>query len=843
MTSLWQDMVHGFQMLLKKPGLTVVAALSLALGIGANTVIFSLINGTLLRPLAFSDPDRLMVVWKTPVGHPDQRNAVNVSSYFAIRDRNASFESLGVFNGAPANIGAEQNGAPAERINGQTFSSSMFKVIGAKPRMGRIFTPEEERTGDTPAPVVIISDRLWQSHFNRDPNVVGKTLVMDTTPITVIGVMPADFNFFDDDADFWIPQPLSRLQIQSKSGFLVLVARLKKDVSMKQAQAEMAGIAAQLASGDPERNQGMTAQVQSLQEAAYGGLKQPLLLLQGAVVFVLLIGCANVAGLMLARAATRRTEMAVRTALGAGRSRIVRQLVTESVPLAILGGVLGVFLAWAGLKLILVAAPEYLKTLNISLDASVLGFTALIAILTAVVFGLVPAIQASNPDLVSSLKESGRSGTDSATRQHLRSALVTLQIGLALVLLIGAGLMINSFLRVQHKDLGADPKGLLTFEFRFPQGETIKPYSRYRGVGLWDVSPQTGMTFERVLERMQGLPGVISAAGINRPPLSGGGISMPFLIEGHPVPPPSSASGGGSQEQGQMADYFAITANYFGTMRVPILRGRDFNSQDTAAAPPAIIVSETFAKRFFPNEDPIGKRITLDFVPDEKPREIIAVVGDTVANRFQKQGTPGAPVMYVPHRQQTPRWLGPYWNDRASMTFVLRTTGDPLSLVPAVRRAAAEVDPNKPAANLRTVENYLDQQVQSLRLYILLLGAFGAIAAVLAAIGIYGVMAYSVAERTREIGIRMALGAGGREVLRLVVRQALILIAIGLGLGLAGSFALTRMVQSALYGVTATDPATFTGVSLLLIVVALIACLVPTRRAVRVDPTVALRYE
>jgi putative ABC transport system permease protein len=485
---------------------------------------------------------------------------------------------------------------------------------------------------------VIISDRLWQSHFNRNPNVVGKSLMMDMKPTTVIGVMPADFLFFNDEADFWAPQPFSRLQVQSKTGYLLLVARLKKGVAMKQAQAEMAGIAAQLASGDPERNQGMSAQVQSLQEAAYGGLKQPLLLLQGAVAFVLLIGCANVAGLMLARAASRRTEMAVRTALGAGRGRIVRQLVTESVPLAILGGIVGVFLAWGGLKAFIAAAPAgFLKTLNFSLDVEVLGFTLLIAILTAVVFGVVPAIQASKLDLVGSLKETGRSGTESAARLHLRSALVTLQIALALVLLIGAGLMINSFLRVQNTNLGADPKGLLTFEFRFPQGEAIKPYSRYRGVGLWDVSPQTGMTYDRVLERMQGLPGVISAAGINRFPLDGGGISMPFLIEGRPAPPPSSASGGGSQEQGQTADYFAITANYFGTMKIPILRGRDFSAEDTAAAPPVVIVSQTFAKRFFPTEDPLGKRVTLDFVPDERPREIIAVVGDTIGDRMQKQ--------------------------------------------------------------------------------------------------------------------------------------------------------------------------------------------------------------
>src|SRR3984885_339562 len=649
MANLRQDMAHGFQMLLKRPGLTAVAALSLALGIGANTVIFSLINGTLLRPLAFPDPDRLVVIWKVPLDHPDQRNTANVSSYFAIRDRNASFEAVGAFNAIPANIGAEENGAPAERINGQTFTPSMFKAIGVQPRLGRFFTDDEDQV-DNAAPVVLISDRFWQRHFNRDPNIVGKKLIMDTKPNIVIGVMPADFNFFNDDTDFWAPQPIIRTQMLSNSGSLVTVARLKKGVSIKQAQAEMAAIAAQLVAGDPERNKGMTAQVQSLQEAAYGSLRSPLLLLQGAVAFVLLIGCANVAGLMLARAASRRTEIAVRTALGAGRGRIIGQLVTESVPLAILGGILGVLLAWGGLRLFLAAAPPgFLRTLDISLDALVLGFTALIAILTAIVFGVVPAIQVSKPDLVGSLKESGRSGTDGVARQHLRSALVTLQIALALVLLIGAGLMINSFLRVQHKDLGADPKGLLTFEFRFPQSETIKPYSRYRGEGLWDVSPLTGIVFDRVWGRMRGLPGVVSAAGINRPPLNGSGIQMAFLIEGRPALPPSSASGGGSQEQGQTADYFAITPDYFGTMRIPILRGRDFSAQDTGAAPPVAIVSQTFAKRFFSNQDPLGKRVTLDFVPDEKPREIVAVVGDTVGDRLQKKE---APVLYVPHRQQ-----------------------------------------------------------------------------------------------------------------------------------------------------------------------------------------------
>jgi putative ABC transport system permease protein len=842
-TTFWQDAIYGFRLLVKRPGFTVVAALSLALGIGANTVVFSLINGTLLRPLSFPDPSKMMVIWSAPLNRPDQRNNVNVSSYFAYRDRSQSYTAVGAFNGAVAVIGAEENGAPAERISGETFTPSMFKAIGVQPILGRIFTDQEDQV-DNAAPVVIISYRFWQNRFNRDPNIVGHVITLDKAKNTIIGVMPKGFSFFQDDCDYWTPQPIGRLQSLSKQGFLIAVARLKPGVSIKQAQAEASGIAAQLASGDPERNQGVGANVQSLQEAAYGGLSSPLLILQGAVGFVLLIGCANVAGLMLARAATRKTEMALRTALGAGRWRIVRQLVTESVPLSLLGGLLGVFLAWGGLRLFLWAEPPgFLRQVTISMDAGVLGFTLGVAVLTAVICGIVPAMQASKPNLVHSLKESGRSGTDSLARQHARNALVALQIAMALVLLIGAGLMINSFLRVQRIDLGANPNGLLTFEFRFPQGEAIKPYSRYRGMGLWDVSPLTTLTFTRVLERMQSVPGVTSAAAINRPPLTSGGISMPFLIEGRPAPPPSNAGSGGSQEQAQTANYFAVTPGFFATMKIPILRGREFTAQDTAAAPLVVVISESLAKRFFPNEDPLGKRVTLDFVPDEQPRQIVAIAGDIALDRLNSKGVQRPPVIYVPYNQQTPRWMGPFWNDRAAMYFVLRTAGDPTSLISAVRHAVAEVDPNKPPANFRTVEENLDQQVQYLRLYIVLLGIFGGVPAVLAAVGIYGVMSYSVAERTREIGIRMALGAGAPDVLALMSRQALILIAIGLAVGLGGSFALTRVVKSALYGITATDPTTYVAVSFSLAAVALLACFIPTRRAVRVDPTVALRYE
>jgi putative ABC transport system permease protein len=839
-TTFWQDLQYGLRMLVKRPGFTIVAALSLALGIGANTVIFSLINTTLLRPLPFNDPSALIVIWTVPAQNKNARNSVNFSAYTTFREKSQSFESMGALTGISKNLGAEENGAPAERISGWRFTPSVLQVLRVKPAMGRFYAEDEDQI-DNAAPVIVITHRLWKRHFNSDPGVIGKKLMLDQQPITVIGVLPENFSFFGDDVDFIAPLGVARPQVTSKLGFSIPLGRLKKGVSIRQAQAEIDTIAAQLASADSERHGGNGAVLQTLQAAAYGDLRDPLLILQGAVAFVLLIGCANVAGLLLARAASRRTEVAVRTALGAGRGRIIRQLVTETFPLSVLGGILGVFLSWGGLKLFIAAAPPGFPRLGeLSIDSSVLGFTALVVVLTSVVFGIVPALQASKPDLVVSLKESGRSGMDGITRQYLRSVLVTLQIAMSLVLLIGAGLMINSFVRVQKNALGADAHNVLTFDFRFAQNDAIKPYGRYRGVGLWDVLPAPELTFDRVLERVKGIPGVISAAGISRPPLNSGGIPMQFLIEGRPAPAPSTAPGGNPQQQAQTADYFSITPNYFETMRIPILSGRNITAQDTAAGAPVIIINQTMARRFFPSEDPIGKRITLDFVPDERPREIIAVVGDTRSSQMQKEPSP---TMYVSHVQQTARWPGPQFADRAGMYFLLRTSGDPLKLMETVKRAVAEVDPSRPAANFRTVEQSLSQQTQFLRLYILLLGIFGGIAAVLAAIGIYGVMAYAVAERTREIGIRMALGAGSGDVVKMVLGHALVIIGIGVTLGLAGSFALTRVIKSALYGVTATDPTTYVGISALLLLVAIIACLVPTRRAVAVHPTIALRYE
>ena len=833
MTTWWQDILYGFRMLLKKPGFTIVAALSLALGIGANTVIFSLINTTLLRPLPYGDAGHLVMIWSIPLDHPDQLNGVTAYNYLAFQERAKSFESMGIVRTQVCNIGADEHGQPPERVDCENFTPSLFQTLGVQPILGRVLAADENPI-DTPTRVLLISNRFWQRRFNGNRNVIGQILHVDGLDKTIIGVMPPNFYLFDEQADFWTPLNWTHTEMASTQYTSGLAARLKPGIELKQAQAEMDALAAQQMAADPVRNKNLGVRVQSMTESLYGQLRSPLLLLQGAVGLVLLIGCANVAGLLLARAASRRTEIAVRTAIGAGRWRIIRQLVTESVPLSLIGGIVGISLAWGGLRLFVAAAPPGFPRLNeLSLDLPVLGFTALVAIFTTILFGIVPAIQASNPDLVGSLKESGRSGTEGVARQHLRSALVTLQIAMALVLLIGAGLMINSFIRIQKNPLGADPKNLLTFDFTFARDEAIKPYARYRNQGLWDVNPLTTLTFQRVFERLQKIPGVISVAGAGTPPLAGA-LRMGFLVEGRPDQP------GPNGEASQTANYIAVTPTYFETLRAPILQGREFNVRDTASSPFVAVINQTMAKRYWPNESAVGKQIRLDYVPNEPLREIVGVAGDVRMNRQQRQLTP---TIYVPYLQQTPRWMGAGYGMRAGMYFILRTSGNPLSLATSVRQATAEVDSSRPVAEVRTVEEYLERQVQYVQLYVLLLGIFGAIAAGLAAIGIYGVMAYAVAERTREIGIRMALGASAGDIFRLVVLHALILMSIGLTLGLAGSFAMTRYLKSALYEVTATDPSTFIAVSLLLAGVAMIACLVPTRRAVSVNPTVALRYE
>ena len=830
MTTLWADIVYGCRMLLKRPGFTAAALLSLAIGIGANTTIFSLINVSLLRGLPYPEADQLQILWTSFADNPNSRSSVTAKNYYAWQEQSKSFSAIGGRYSLPLNLGAEENGAPAEQINTQRLTASMWDVLDVQPLLGRVFTAEEARDLN-PDPVVVLSYPFWQSRLGGKPDVVGQTLMIEGVENTIIGVMPEGFDFASYDTDIFAPQGFRQQQLDSAASFLLVAGRLKDGVTPEQAQAEMDAIAAGLAREFPDRNAKSTVRVQGLHDALFEEIRRPLLVLQTAVGFVLLIACANIAGLLLARASSRKTEMAVRSSLGAARGRIVRQLLTESILLSIAGGVVGIALAWAGLRVLIAAIPPGIPYLaDATINGPVLLLIAALSMLTGLVFGLVPALQTSKVDLSSVLNESGRTGMDADSRQRFRSALVATQIALSLVLLIGAGLMLNSFLKLQANELGVDPENLLTFEVRVPQNELMEPIGTFRGVGLWQIFPTTGLLFDRTYQRMQTIPGVVSVAAASRPPLSGGMGTAIHVI-------------GGSDQDGKPpvgAVYFAVTPNYFDTLRVPLLQGRDFDDHDTASAEKVVIVNEEFSDQFFPSSGALGQTITLDFVPDEPARQIVGVVGNYRMSAFQNQMTP---MVFVPHLQQTETWQGPMWNYRAMMAYVLRTSNEPMSVVPSVRAALADVDPSKPAANIRTVEQYLGDQSQGLRLYMLLLSVFGVCAAILAAIGIYGVMAYAIASRTREIGIRMALGATGGRVTRLVLRQALVLIVLGVVLGVGGALAATRFLESELYEVSPTDPATFVAVSAGLVVVALLACVIPTRRALRVDPGEALRYE
>ncbi|HEX4135224.1 MAG TPA: ABC transporter permease [Bryobacteraceae bacterium] len=837
-----KDILYGIRVLLHNPGFSAMAILSLALAIGANTVIFSLINTTLLQPLDYKEPDRLVAIRMVSAANAAQTGPVNFWSYLAWRKRAKSFESMGEFFTFESSVARDGNGAPAERIAGQYVSPSLFATLGVAPALGRTFN-EVEGAPITFARIALISDSLWERRYGRDPRIVGRTMDLDGVKTEIVGVMPKDFSLFVDGTDYWAASGITRQRLESNGGRLNVIARLKHGAGIAQAQAEMDGITAQLAKQDPSRGDNSGARVQPLQDAFMGSYRNPLLLLQGAVVFVLLIACANVAGLLLARGASRQTEVAVRTAVGAGRWRIIRQLLTESTVLAVAGGVVGIALAWGGLRLFVASAPAGFPRLNeLRIDMPVLGFTAGIALITGILFGLAPAMQLARPDLIEVLKAATRGSGTAIVRQRFRASLVTLQVALALMLLIGAGLTINSFLRIEANDLGMDPHGLLEFQFRYPALQVLKPVGRYRNSGVYDVDPNVALTVERMVERLRRNPEAVSVAASSGS--IGSAMAMNFRVagessRGHNAGAPLSNVGAPLHN----ALYLGVTPHYFGAMVTPILRGRDFTERDTPSASHVAIINESMAKLYWPGKSPLGQHILIDYLPNDPPREIVGVVGDVRLSRTQQDVRP---MMYVPLAQQGAQWIGPQLGARSGGYFAVRVRPDvrnPLSLTQEVRREMAEIDPSQPIANIQTVEETLSGQVQFTRLYMLLLGVFGGAAAILAAVGIYGVMSFSIAQRRREIGIRMALGANHREVLHLVGRQALSMIGLGLMLGLAGALALTRLLEFALWNVRPSDPLTFAAVSVFLALIALVACIVPTRQATRVDPAVAVRAE
>ncbi len=830
MSSIGQDIRYGIRTLLDRPSFTLIAVVSLALGIGVNSTIFSIINATLLAPIGFENEDRIVAISTYPLDFPDGRSSATYREYVAWRDAR-SFEAVGALLTGVKNLGAETGQAPAEELEVIRSTSDMFRVLGIEPQLGRLFTGEEDRVDDWAA-VALITDRFWDRRYGRDPAAIGQTLRLDGAPATVIGVLPpgVEEDLFLPTAALWVPSEIVTAQSISDGRFLITFARLADGVTMGQANDELGRMAPGFAEQYPNSNENVGFRVTSLHDFFYQGAQEQLMVLQGAVLFVLLIACANVAGMMLARATARQNEIAIRSSVGAVRGRLVRQVLTESLLLSALGGVFGVLLAWIGLRWFVAAAPADVPNLDMmTINPSVLVFTTGVVGLTAVFFGIIPAIQGTRPDLTSLLNDSARGSSGGVARQRLRLAMVTMQTGVALVLLITAGLLINSFLQLQDNELGADPNGILTFRLQFAQDETITfTGEQVDGVGLWDVNPQVGLTIDRIHDELKFVPG-IQAAAVSSPPFLGA-AGRTIRVDGPSVRDDVSEPN---------AAYLAITPGYFEILRVGVERGRPFSDLDDGNAPPVAIVNEAMAQQYWEDADPIGSYVTLDFVPGEPAREIVGVVSNVLLSQYAEAATP---VMYVPYSQQTDTWRGPQWGQRAGVYFMVRGQGNPTDLVPVIQSSVARVDPNRPLTQIRTIDQYLGEQMQGNVLWVSLLGTFGIIAGVLAVTGIYGVVSYSVAQRTHEIGIRMALGATGKKIITLIMRQAVMVVAIGLVIGILGSLLLTPLIAGTLFGVGATDPVTFAAVSLLLVAAALTACLVPTWRALKVDPTDALRY-
>jgi predicted permease len=807
--SIWQDLRYGLRSLAKNPGFTAVALIALALGIGANTAIFSVINTVLLRPLPYQDPGRLVVVWedRTKNGYP--RDTPAAGNFNDWREQNQVFEGMA----AVANMSFNLTGAgEPERIDGRRVSAGLFPLLGVEPQLGRAFLPEEDQPGV--GRVVLLSHGLWQRRFGADPALIGRALTLNGESHTVVGVMPPHFQFPTAEDELWVPIAFTPNEAANRGRhFLQVFARLKPGVALEQAQAEMNTISARLQQQYPNSNTDVGAAVVPLHEQLVGDIKPALLVLLGAVGFVLLVACANVANLLLARAAARQKEIALRVALGASRTRLLRQFLTESVLLGLLGGGLGLTLALWGVNLLKAFIPtEVAQARAVAIDGRVLGFTLLVSVLTGIIFGLVPAAQASKFNLNDTLKEGGRESAAGRRGNRVRSLLVVAEVAVSLILLIGAGLLINSFLRLRSVDPGFRTDNLLTMRVVLPQQKYPEPAQR-------------SAFYTEMLGRVEALPGVRSAAVTTNLPLTFKGNSIGVSIEGRPDPGPG---------QRPSVVTRVVSPEYFRTMGIALMRGRQFGREDRADTPSVAVINETMARRFWPGEDPLGKRITPGAAGSTDPDDWITVVGIARdVRQFELEAEP-KPQMYLSYEQAAFFEPG---------DLVVSTEVEPLSLAGAVRQAVWSVDRDQPVSDIRTMQDVLSTSLARQRFSTLLLALFAAVALALAAVGVYGVMSYTVAQRTHEIGIRLALGAQGGDVLRLAVGQALRLVCAGAVVGLLGALALTRVMSSLLYGVSATDPATLAGISAVLVGVGLLAGYIPARRAAKVDPMIALRYE
>jgi putative ABC transport system permease protein len=810
MQTLWQDLRYGARMWMKQPGFTLIAVITLALGIGANTAIFSVVNAVLLRPLPYRDAGRIVAIQE--LGPQGNRIQVTSANFLDWRAQNTVFAQLAAIRSLQSNLA---NDGQAERIETAITSANFFEVFGARPQAGRLFAPADEQAGH--APVVVLSHGLWQRRFGGAASAIGQQLILDGKSYTAVGVAPAGFQY-PDKTELWFPPLRLAPEInetfdvtQARGlGYLSAVARLKPAVSLEQAKAEMETITARLRKQYPQTNNNRFNRVVPLQTHLVGATSRSLWLLFGAVGCVLLIACANVANLLLARATTRRRELAVRAALGATRGRMLRQLLTESMSLALAGGLLGLLLAWWGVDALTRLLPTNFPRLGeVTLDLPALGFALLASLATAVIFGLAPAWQGARIGLHEAVKESAR-GAAGARRNRLRGALVTAEVALSLSLLVGAGLLFRSFLRLQAVDAGFDAGGVLTMRLA-PSGTNFREDPQYIGF------------YQKLAEKIAAIPGVEAVGAINTLPLSKG-PTFDFRVEGEPEKPVDQWPG---------ANYRNVTPDYFRAMKIPIMQGRAFTERDNGSAPLVVIINQAAAARDFAGRNPVGKRVNFggrDRSGQPIWHEIVGVAANVRSLELQDEAEPEI---------YTAAWQDAF----AGMTFVIRASVEPASLGTAVRQAAREVDLAQPVSDLRTMESVVVEAVTQPRFNLTLLGLFGGLALLLSAAGIYGVNSYAVAQRAPEIGIRKALGAQSGDVLRLVIRQAMAAVLPGVVIGLAIALASTRVMKSLLFGVSATDPLTFVAIALSLTLVALLACWIPARRATKVDPMVALRCE
>ncbi|HYP29575.1 MAG TPA: ABC transporter permease [Blastocatellia bacterium] len=807
MEKLLQDLRYSARMLAKKPAFTTVALLTLALGIGANSAIFSVVNAVLLRPLPYKDPERLVMLFHSYPNINLPRASVSPGGFMDYREQASSFEQLTAFQGQGVNLTDE--GEP-ERVQGLNVSANFFDTLGVAPAKGRGFSEGEDQVGNSS--VVVLSHGLWQRRFGSDPSILDRTIMLNGSPYSVIGVLPPTFKL-PQEAELFTPLTFTPEQLspaQRGWEFLNVIGRLKPGVTQAEAQAEMDTISARLREQFYASNSNWGVKVFSLQEVLVENLRFALIFLLMVVGSVMLIACANVANLLLARSAVRQKEIAIRSALGASRLRMIRQLLTESLLLSLLGGALGLALAYVSVRFISASLPARIpRLIEVTIDSQVMGFTLLASVLTALIFGLAPALKISKPQLGETLKEGGRTGASASGHHLLRSLLVVSEVAVALLVLISAGLTSRSFAKLLEVDPGFNPENVLTLQMALPT-------SKYKEAS------QISAFQDELLQKLKNIPGVQAASVITNLPMSGNNWSSSFNVEGLTVAPGDMSPHG---------DPRGIGPEYFEVMKIPLKKGRTFDERDNAKSTPVVIIDELLAKTYFPDQDPIGKRLTFEGRDDKVIwREIVGVVGFLKHYGFEGKNQVH---YYFPNSQRPQR----------TTNFVLRTDSDPMSVVPAVKASVLGIDKDLPVARVMAMDRIVYNSTAEKRFSMLLLNIFAGIAMIMAAVGLYGVMSYSVTQRTHEIGIRMALGARQSDIVRLIVGQGMLLVSIGVAIGIVMALVVTRFMQSMLFGLSATDPMTFVVVPLALSAIALAATYVPARKATRVDPMIALRYE